>query len=214
MTLALKAGDADAALEVFRDLRAAPGRTPNVVTYCGLIAALGRQRRRGVRYAQAAHELWGELAASGAQLDCAAYRAGIKACVDVGRLREADKLLARMAAAACTPDARAYNTLLAGFARGANVAGMARLVQRMGAAGVAPTVVTFNTLVDGYVRAGDLGAAKAAAAQAAGAGVALDAWTFSTLIKGHVQVGGRQGLGPSVLNRRCSSGCRRVCSGA
>lgn len=71
----LQAGDLDQALDAFRDLQSL-GLNPNVVTYCGLISALGKERRRGVRYAQLAHELWRELAASGLQLDSAAYRTG------------------------------------------------------------------------------------------------------------------------------------------
>jgi hypothetical protein len=69
-------GNLEAAVDVYRDMQAA-GRPPNVVTSCGLIAALGRERRRrGVRYAHIAHELWTELCGSGVQLDGAAYRTG------------------------------------------------------------------------------------------------------------------------------------------
>lgn len=118
---------------------------------------------------------------------------GMKACVDAGRLRDADRLLQRMAAAGCPPDVRAYNILLAGHSRAANPTAMGRLLQRMQGAGLAPSAVTWNTLVDGYVRARDLGAAKRCAAQAADAGAALDVWTYSTLIKGYVQVGGKGG---------------------
>jgi pentatricopeptide repeat protein len=76
ISLAVKTGRLDAALDAFRDMQGA-GRAPNVVTYCGLISALGRERRRrGVRYAQTAYELWSELAASSTQLDAAAYRTG------------------------------------------------------------------------------------------------------------------------------------------
>ena len=78
----LQVGDLEAALDTFRDLQSL-GLTANVVTYCGLISALGKERRRGVRYAQTAHELWAELAGSGAQLDSAAYRTG--GCAVVGR---------------------------------------------------------------------------------------------------------------------------------
>ena len=74
----LQMGDLEAALDTFRDLQSL-GLTANVVTYCGLISALGKERRRGVRYAQTAHELWAELAGSGAQLDGAAYRTGAPA---------------------------------------------------------------------------------------------------------------------------------------
>ena len=213
ISTALRCGELDAALDVFRDLQgggsgrggaqggsaagAATGLTVNVVTYCGLIAALGRERRRGVRYAQAAHELWTELAGSGTALDDAAYRTGLKACVDAGRLREADRLLQRMMqqqqqqqqVPPPPPDVRPWNILLAGHSRAANTAAMSKLLQRMGGAGVAPSGVTYNTLIDGYVRAGDMGAARRVMAQAQAASARLDAWTFSTLIKGYVQVG-------------------------
>lgn len=76
ITAALQAGNLEAALDAYRSLQAEGGHVPNVVTACSLISALGRARRRGTRYAQTAHELWGELAASGAALDAAAYRAG------------------------------------------------------------------------------------------------------------------------------------------
>lgn len=262
-------GALESALEAFRDLQAL-GLAPNVVTYCGLISALGRERRRGLRFAATAAELWEELAGSGVQLDAAAYRAGeaaaclaggtplrspgarnasplfqwcpnaacscapllagppealpfsygqrrchgllhegqhatlahnvsaprpagIKALVDVGRLKDADRLLQRMAAAGLPPDVRAHNALLAGHARAANTAAMARLMRRLVAARVAPSAVTFNTLLDGYVRARNLTAARAVLGQAAAAEVALDAWSYTTLIKGYVQVGAREG---------------------
>lgn len=47
---------------------------PNVVTCCGLIAALGRARRQGER--EEGYLLWQELFASGQDLDAAAYRTG------------------------------------------------------------------------------------------------------------------------------------------
>lgn len=146
ITAALQAGDVEAALDTYRSLQSEGGHRPNVVTACSMISALGRARRRGTRYAQIAHELWGELSASGAALDAAAYRAGIKACVDAGKLKEADRLLQRMAGAGAQPDARAYNALLAGHARGGNTVAMARLLQKMSAAGVDPSAVTFNTV--------------------------------------------------------------------
>lgn len=209
---ALKAGSIESALEAFRDLQS-QGLTANVVTYCGLISALGKERRRGLRYAATAAELWGELVASGAQLDAAAYRAGIKACVDVGKLKEADRVLQRMAAAGAKPDARAYNALLAGHARAAATAGpagMSRLMQRMVAAGVSPSAVTFNTLIDGYVRARDLEAAKGVLAKAKAAEVALDSWSFSTLIKGYVQAG-KLAAAETVLGDMAAAGVRPNC---
>lgn len=71
----MQAGDLGAAVEVFEDLKSA-GLAPNKVTYCALISALGKDRRRGVRSAQLAYELWTELQGQGEQLDAAAYRTG------------------------------------------------------------------------------------------------------------------------------------------
>lgn len=68
-------GDLGAAVEAFEDLKSA-GLQPNKVTYCSLISALGKDKRRGVRSAQLAYELWMELRASGEELDAAAYRIG------------------------------------------------------------------------------------------------------------------------------------------
>ncbi len=86
-------GALESALEAFRDLQTL-GLTPNVVTYCGLISALGRERRRGLRFAATAAELWDELAGSGAQLDAAAYRAGER-CLAAGSRARAARLSPR-----------------------------------------------------------------------------------------------------------------------
>ena len=75
----VQAGDLSAAVEAFEDLKVS-GLQPNKVTYCALISALGRDRRRGVRSAALAYELWRELQAQGERLDAAAYRAGAPAC--------------------------------------------------------------------------------------------------------------------------------------
>lgn len=61
------------ALRVYRAVEAS-GLTPNVVTACGLISALGKQRRRGERVE--GYRLWRELQASGLWLDAGAYRTG------------------------------------------------------------------------------------------------------------------------------------------
>ena len=190
---AARAGDLTSALGALRDAQAR-GLSINKVTYCCLISACGRQRRRGLRWAALAYELWRELEraalADGAPLDAAAFRAGMKACVDVGRVDEAWALLRRMAEVAReAPDVRAYNILLKGLSRGGDRAALDRALARMRAAGVAPSAVTYNTLIDGYVRGGALAEAEACAAAAAGAGVALDAWSYSTLLKGHVRAG-------------------------
>ena len=89
--------------------------------------------------------------------------------MDVGRLKEGDKLLQRMAAAGLPADVRAYNILLAGHGRAGNPAAMDKLLGRMTSAGVRPSSVTFNTLVDGYARARNLAAAEGVLARATAA---------------------------------------------
>lgn len=72
----MQCGDLGAATEAFSDLKAR-GVQPNKVTYCTLISALCKDKRRGVRSAQLAYQLWRELRdMEGEPLDAAAYRIG------------------------------------------------------------------------------------------------------------------------------------------
>lgn len=52
------------------------GYAPNKVTYCALIAALGREGPRGGEGSVQAFELWKELEARNVELDAAAIRTG------------------------------------------------------------------------------------------------------------------------------------------
>lgn len=71
-----QAGEPYTALEVFRRIQQA-GLVPNFVTYCGLISALGKVRRRGQPSAELAYQLWQELYQLQEPLDAAAFRAGL-----------------------------------------------------------------------------------------------------------------------------------------
>ena len=62
------------ALRALRAIQAA-GMEPNVVTYCGVISALSRERRQ--REQQLGYRLWCELHGSSLRLDAAAYRTGV-----------------------------------------------------------------------------------------------------------------------------------------
>lgn len=190
VTHAIKAGDLSAAVEAFEDVKKA-GMAPNKVTYCSLISALGKDRRKGLRSAQLAYEMWRELKAAGGEaLDAAAYRIGMNACVGVGRLPEAEALLKSVAAAGEAQDVRAYNILLKHYSRAADAAvRLPRLLSRMEAAGVQPSPVTYNILVDGYVRTGAMHEARKAMQRAKQAGVRLDAWSYSSLVKGYTNAG-------------------------
>ena len=69
------------ALDIFRQLQSA-GYNANYVTYCGLISALGKIRRRGQPSADLAYQLWQELyEAEMPGLDAAAYRTGKISCL-------------------------------------------------------------------------------------------------------------------------------------
>ena len=72
----LQAGEPYTALEVFRQIQQA-GLAPNFVTYCGLISALGKVRRRGQPSAELAYQLWQELYQLQEPLDAAAFRTGL-----------------------------------------------------------------------------------------------------------------------------------------
>lgn len=176
------------ALEVFGDLQG-DGRSPNQVTYSMLISALGKQRRRGYRSAQLAYELWQELQGSSLALDAAAMRTGMKACADVGRPEEAERLLESLRRSGDVPDARAYNIVIKAHAKARNLAALRQALPRMRAAGVQPSYVTYNTLIDGFMQADALDDARAATVEATAAGIRLDAWSYTSLIKGHVQAG-------------------------
>ena len=75
-SLCQQAGEPYTALEVFRQLQAAD-LTPNFITYCGLISALGKVRRRGQPSAELAYKLWQELYQLRLPLDAAAFRTGM-----------------------------------------------------------------------------------------------------------------------------------------
>ena len=73
--LCAQAGEPYTALEIFRQIQTA-GLLPNFITYCGLISALGKVRRRGQPSAEIAYQLWQELCQLQLPLDAGAYRTG------------------------------------------------------------------------------------------------------------------------------------------
>ncbi|DBA92143.1 TPA: hypothetical protein ACH3X1_015865 [Trebouxia sp. C0004] len=186
VTAAIKAGEPYTALEIFRQLQAA-GLTPNYITYCGLISAFGKVRRRGQPSADLAYQLWQELCSLQLPLDAAAFRTGMNACISVGKLTEARQLLQDMKQRNIALDIRVFNILLKGYSRRGGVSAVPSILQEMADAGLKPSAVTYNTLIDTYVTAGQLAQARQTCADAQAAGVALDVWSYSGLIKGFVQ---------------------------
>jgi pentatricopeptide repeat protein len=194
----LTTNDIEGAISIFRDIQAGDMR-PNKVTYCGLISALGKQRRKGSRYVELAYDLWVELQSStngGSQLDSAALRTGMKACVDIGKMDEAEQVLKiglenKVQGA---NDVRNYNILLKGYAMNGNVrAQINDVMERMYAAKVKPSRVTYNILIDSYVRAGQVVEAVSRMNEATESGLELDAFSYTSLIKGCVKAGDMQG---------------------
>lgn len=183
---AAQGGDSVWAVALLRAMPAA-GLRPNAVTTCSLISALCRDRRRGVRSAQLALDVWQGLRASGEHLDAAAYRAGMHVCVKTGRLPDADALLAEMAGRGMAPDARAYNILLSAHVRSGARDAAARVLARMDTSGVARTAATYGTLVDLHVRCGELAEAERLLGEAAASGTPADAWAYGAIIRGHAQ---------------------------
>ncbi|KAK9825475.1 hypothetical protein WJX81_008217 [Elliptochloris bilobata] len=201
---AFQAGEPDRAVQAFRGLQRS-GLQPNLVTWCGVISALSKQRRRGVPAAARAHELWRELQASGlAARDAAACAIGMNACIGVGRLDEAAALLDAAVRAGVQLDARAYNVLLKGHARARDPGALAGIVAQMRQAQVQPSVVTYNTLVDAYTKAGWRNRARGALEQAQRAGARLDAWSYSPLVNGCCQAGDLAGALAVVAEMRAA----------
>ncbi|KAL6776178.1 TCB1 [Auxenochlorella protothecoides x Auxenochlorella symbiontica] len=176
------------------------GYAPNKVTYCALIAALGREGPRGGEGSVQAFELWKELEARNVELDAAAIRTGMKACVGVGDLPAAEALLSGLLSGAhpAPPDARAFNIVLSGHARAGDVEGMERTLRALCAADVPASDVTYNTLVDGYARAGRPAAARDVLASAAAAGRRLGARPHASLVHAAAAAGDAPALGAAL----------------
>ena len=185
---ASKVGDVHKGLQALSDIKDL-GMTPNVVTYCALISGLGSSEiSRGQRANEIAHELWQELESSGQRLDAAAYRVGMKACIDIGKRKDSVTILNRIKKTGEMPDVRAYNILLKGASRSRNPTNAVdQVLQLMAEDGIAPSSATYATIIDGYVRIGNTSAAKRTFEKAKSSGVKFDIYAYGALIKGIVQ---------------------------
>lgn len=72
----LQCGEPQRAVEVFRKGSEQDSR-PNIYAYCSIISAFGKQKRKGLPFAELAYDLWKELDSKVTALDAAAYRTGI-----------------------------------------------------------------------------------------------------------------------------------------
>lgn len=184
----LKSNDLQSAVSIFRDLQKG-GLSPNQVTYCSLISALGKTKRHGSRSAHLAYELWKELVVSVTleTLDMAALRTGMKASAAVYRMDEAEGIIDFVNKNLGNADVRMYNILLKGYASKGNMKKMLEVKERILQANLKPSSVTYNTMIHACIRSGNLRMAKSLMQEAETSGAGLDAWSYTTLLKGYVE---------------------------
>jgi pentatricopeptide repeat protein len=193
----LRNGNLAAAVTVFEDMKSA-GFRPNKVTFSMLISGLCKQRRKGSGFKEVGYKYWKELDRNhGSELDAAALRIGMQACVAVGKMREAEEILDLIErldsnegkrATTSNQDARTYNILINGYAKERNTAAIEALFRRMLTLNIRPTIITYNALVSSHVKSGRVDEAVLMIERAKGAGIAPDAWTYTSLMKGYINM--------------------------
>lgn len=177
-----------AAVTVFEDMKMV-GFKPNKVTFSMLISGLCKHRRKGSGFRELGYKYWKELQHCQKNLDSAALRIGMQACVGVGYLQEAEEILESLERENSQPDIRAYNILINGYARDLNTVAIEALFKRMLALELKPSMTTYNALISSHVKRGRMDEASQYLERAKADGVSPDAWTYTTMMKGHVNCG-------------------------
>lgn len=177
-----------AAVTVFEDMKIV-GFMPNKVTFSMLISGLCKHRRKGSGFRELGYKYWKELQICHKNLDSAALRIGMQACVGVGNLQEAEEILEMLEQADSPPDIRAYNILINGYAKELNVAAVESLFERMVSLKIRPSMTTYNALISSHVKRGRMDEARRYLERAKIDGISPDAWTYTTMMKGHVNSG-------------------------
>ena len=120
-----------------------------------------------------------------------AVRTGMKACVDVGRLQEAEELLdrAERSGSSASRDVRSYNILLHGYANSGDLASMIELLTEIQTKKIHLSSITYNTLIGAYAKAGDLARARMWMEEAIYVGIKLDAWSYTLILQGYIKRG-------------------------
>lgn len=188
-TAAPQAGHVSCAVELFRRSASVHG-VPDQRAYVTLISRLVKVSRRGQSGApqRLAHHFWLELREAHEQsLDEASFRAGINACVETGRLGDAENLIRTMRERGLRPGHGAYNMLIKFHAQRGDMEGARRAFKDMRQWHGSPDIVSYNTLIAGYCKQRDLTRARAVIDKARYEGVQLDAWSYSS----YLQVCGR-----------------------
>lgn len=129
--------------------------------------------------------------------------AGVAACVAVGRLGEAESLLAWAREAGVRAGHGAYNRLLTYHTQRWDMAAALQCLKTMRARGYEPDLVSWNTMIWGYARTGETVRARAMLDKARRTGFEPDAWAWSALL--HVSRDGLR-LGRQCLPRWHGSG--------
>lgn len=177
-----------AAVTVFEDMKMV-GYRPNKVTFSMLISGLCKHRRKGSGFRELGYKYWKELENYHNNLDSAALRIGMQACVGVGNLQEAEQILTVLEQSNSHPDIRTYNILINGYAKDRNTSAIEGLFKRMIASKIKPSITTYNALISSHVKRGRMEEARRCLERAKAEGVSPDAWTYTTIMKGHVNLG-------------------------
>lgn len=113
-----------------------------------------------------------------AALDGASLRTGLNACVEAGRIGEAEALMRGIRDARLRPGHGAYNILIKYHAARGDGAAATRFLKQMRLMGYTPDRITFNTLAHCFGVAGDAVRARAVVDKAAREGVPPDVRTW------------------------------------
>ena len=178
-----------AAVTVFEDMKSL-GYQPNKVTFSMLIGGLSKHRRKGSGFRELGYKYWKELETAHRNLDGAALRIGMQACVEVEKFEEAEKILKTIEDRQVQPDVRTYNILINGYAKKRNTAAIETLFKKMIQANLKPSITTYNALISSHVKWGRLEEANKCFEMAVADGIQPDAWTYTILMKGHINRGG------------------------
>lgn len=177
-----------AAVTVFEDMKMT-GFSPNKVTFSMLISGLSKHRRRGSGFRELGYKYWRELRAMHGNLDPAALRIGMQACVGIGKLEEAEEILNLLEERNAAADIRTYNILINGYAKKRATSSIESLFDRMRLSGVKPSITTYNALISSHAKRGRMGEAVRCLERAQSDGIAADAWTYTIIMKGHINNG-------------------------
>eukprot|EP00889_Picochlorum_renovo_P001348 jgi/Picre1/28378/NNA_003783.t1 len=177
-----------AAVTVFEDMKMT-GFRPNKVTFSMLISGLAKHRRRGSGFRELGYKYWRELRAMHGNLDPAALRIGMQACVGVGKFDEAEEILNLLEERDAAADIRTYNILINGYAKKRDTSAIESLFDKMRVSGVKPSITTYNALISSHAKRGRMGEAVRCWERAESDGIAADAWTYTIIMKGHINNG-------------------------